>query len=315
MGVCLVNMFGFMKLPANKIFKQKSVDPGFSASSSTNPFDSDNEETKNTLLNPSRRTSSEPMLITPDFEDDCPKIKGVSSSSSSSSPYSGSSAPRDRYENNFRDSGGLESQSVQELENYAAYKAEETTNSVNNCLKIAENIREDATMTLDMLHHQGEQITRTHTMAVDMDKDLSTGEKLLSNLGGMFSKTWKPKKTKEISGPLITADNSTKRNENRLEQQKEKLGIAPVPRGRSATRTPPSEPTSALQKVEVEKEKQDDALSDLSNILGDLKNMAFDMGSELDRQNKALDHLSDDADELNSRVKGANQRARRLLGK
>lgn len=29
--------------------------------------------------------------------------------------------------------------------------------------------------------------------------------------------------------------------------------------------------------------KQDDALSDLSNILGDLKNMAADMGSELDR--------------------------------
>ncbi|CAA2998231.1 SNAP25 homologous SNAP30 [Olea europaea subsp. europaea] len=55
-----------------------------------------------------------------------------------------------------------------------------------------------------------------------------------------------------------------------------------------------------MQQVEFEKAKQDDALSDLSNILGDLKGMAFDMGSELDRQNKALDHLSDDVDELNS---------------
>lgn len=36
-------------------------------------------------------------------------------------------------------------------------------------------------------------------------------------------------------------------------------------------------------KTQVEKEKQDDALSDLSNILGDLKSMAVDMGSELDR--------------------------------
>lgn len=35
--------------------------------------------------------------------------------------------------------------------------------------------------------------------------------------------------------------------------------------------------------TQVEKEKQDDALSDLSNILGDLKSMAVDMGSELDR--------------------------------
>lgn len=34
---------------------------------------------------------------------------------------------------------------------------------------------------------------------------------------------------------------------------------------------------------QVEKTKQDDALSDLSNILGDLKGMAVDMGSEMDR--------------------------------
>lgn len=34
---------------------------------------------------------------------------------------------------------------------------------------------------------------------------------------------------------------------------------------------------------QVEKAKQDDALSDLSNILGDLKSMAADMGGELDR--------------------------------
>lgn len=33
------------------------------------------------------------------------------------------------------------------------------------------------------------------------------------------------------------------------------------------------------------------------------------------RQNKALDNLGGDIDELNSRVKGANQRARHLLAK
>ena len=147
-----------MKLPANKISKQKSVDPGFSVSSSTtaNPFDSDTEDnTKQNIVKPARRTSSEPMLITPDFEDDYDKRKG------------------ERYKNDFRDSVGLENQSVQELENYAVYKAEETTKSVNNCLKIAEDIRQDATTTLDMLNQQGEQITRTHMMAADIDKDLS----------------------------------------------------------------------------------------------------------------------------------------------
>jgi len=36
---------------------------------------------------------------------------------------------------------------------------------------------------------------------------------------------------------------------------------------------------------------------------------------KLCRHNKALNHLYDDVDELNFRVKGANQRGRRLLGK
>ncbi|OVA00762.1 Target SNARE coiled-coil domain [Macleaya cordata] len=304
-------MFGFMKSPLNKISKQNSVDPGFPGSSTSNPFDSDSESDTKKTIKPARRTSSEPVLVTPDFnsnpfDDDERKP--------SSSSYSANKAVKNNYQNDFRDSGGLESQSVQELENYAVYKAEETTKSVNNCLKIAEDIREDAANTLVTLHQQGEQITRTHMMAQNIDQDLSRGEKLLGSLGGMFSKTWKPKKTRAITGPRITADDSYKTKASHLEQR-EKLGMAPVPKGPKNSRQPASESSSALQKVEVEKDKQDDALNDLSNILGDLKSMAVDMGSELERQNKALDHLDVDVEELNSRVKGANQRTRRLLGK
>lgn len=168
-------MFGFMKSPVNKVFRQKSVEPGFPASSSSNPFDSDTESDAN-YTKPAKRTSSEPMLITQNFntnpfDDDDGRSHLVGSSSSPS--YSGSAAAKDRYRNDFHDSGGLQNQSVQDLENYAVYKAEETTKTTNNCLKLAEEIREDATRTLDMLHHQGEQITRTHQMAVDTDKDLS----------------------------------------------------------------------------------------------------------------------------------------------
>nr|XP_018677047.1 PREDICTED: LOW QUALITY PROTEIN: putative SNAP25 homologous protein SNAP30 [Musa acuminata subsp. malaccensis] len=145
---------------------------------------------------------------------------------------------------------GLQNQSVQELENYAAYKAEETTHKVNDCLKIAQVIREDASDILVMLHQQGEQITRTHETTVSIDHDLSRGEKLAQFL------------------------------------------------------------------QQIEKAKQDDTLSDFSDVLGQLKGMALDMSTEMDRQNKAwLPALHDDVEELNSRVKGANRRTRRLLGK
>lgn len=140
------------------------------------------------------------------------------------------------------------------------------------------------------------------------------GEKLLGSLGGIFSKTWKPKKTRPITGPMITRDDSFIRRGNHLEQR-DRLGLGHVPKGRNKSRTPPPEPTNALQKVEVEKAKQDDAFSDLSNLLDELKYMAVDMGSEIERHNKALGHVETDVEELNYRVKGANQRARRLLGK
>ncbi|KAL3037209.1 hypothetical protein AAZX31_01G053500 [Glycine max] len=280
-------MFGFRKTPA--------------------PTESD----KKTTLTAEKRTASEPVLPVPkskgNYFDDDDDDWGRKPSSSTASK------DKDRYKNGFSNSGGLENQSVQELENYAVYKSEETTKSVNNCLRIAEDIRGDATRTLDMLHQQGEQITRTHNMVVDTEKDLSRGEKLLNNLGGMFSKPWKPKKTREIQGPIITPDKPSKKNVHSKEDR-EKLGLAPLPKGRSAPTTPPNESSDAYQKVDYEKAKQDDALEDLSDILGDLKGMAISMGSELDKQNKALDHLADDVDELNSRVKGANQRARKLVG-
>ncbi|KAF5734674.1 SNAP25 ous protein SNAP33 [Tripterygium wilfordii] len=305
-------MFGVKKSPV-KVAKHGSAQPGYAVSSRTNPFDSDDELDNKQTIKPSRRTSSEPTLMAPNlnsnpFDDEVPKVN------SSASSHSLASAVRNNYKNDFHDSGGLENQSVQELENYAVYKAEETTKTVNNCLKVVEDIRENASTTLVTLHHQGEQITRTHNVAIDMDHDLSRGEKLLGSLGGMFSKTWKPKKTRPITGPRITKDDPTRRTANNL-QERERLGLNSAPKARSNVRAPSPEPTGALQKVEVEKAKQDDGLSDLSNYLDELKYMAIDMGSEIERQNKALEPMHNDVDELNFRVRGANQRGRRLLGK
>ncbi|GMH27582.1 hypothetical protein Nepgr_029425 [Nepenthes gracilis] len=269
--------------------------------STTSSATSDTESNNISILSPVRHTSSEPTLITPDLDDDS---WGRWIASHASSPYSNSSEVKNGYKNNFHDSGGLESQSIQELENYAVYKAEEATRTVNNCLSIAEGIRDDAARTLEALHHQGEQIASTNEIAVNIDRDLSKGEKLLNNLGGIFSKTWKPKKTRNITGPIVTPDYTS---QSATKEQRERLSAAPLSKGNITSKAPLPESSNALQKVELEKAKQDDALSDLSSIVDDLKSMAVDMGTELDRQSKALDYLGDDIDELNSRMKGELQ--------
>ncbi|OAY80004.1 SNAPous protein SNAP33 [Ananas comosus] len=279
----------------NKIPKQRSAD---TTSFATNPFDSDSELDRS--YTKSARASSVPSV-------------NVDEGRSTSTSSSGFSSARSKYKNDFRDDGGIENQSVQELESYAAYKAEETTERVNGCLRIAEEMREGASRTLVTLHQQGQQITRTHMDAVDIDHHLTRSEKLLGSLGGIFSKKWKPKKNREIKGPFLSRDDSFIRKGSHLEQR-QRLGLTdPLPR--SNPRRSATEPASALEKVEIEKAKQDDALSDLSNVLVELKGMAIDMGSEIERQTAALGNMEPEIDELNFRVRGANVRARRLLGK
>ncbi|KAG8058897.1 hypothetical protein GUJ93_ZPchr0002g24104 [Zizania palustris] len=266
-------------------------------SQNKNPFDSDSDD-GGREARPARASSVPPPA------DQRGSLLGSGAGAEGFS--SSSAAARSRYRNDFRDAGGVEAQSVQELEGYAAYKAEDTTQRVQGCVRIAEEMRETASKSLVTVHQQGQQITRTHMMAVDIDQDLSRSEKLLGDLGGIFSKKWKPKKNGEIRGPMLTRDDSFIRKGSHSEQR-QKLGLSDHP-PRSDARQFNSVPTSALQKVEVEKAKQDDALSDLSNILTELKGMAVDIGSEIDRQTKSLGDSEKDFDELNFRIKGANTR-------
>ncbi|KAJ0963478.1 hypothetical protein J5N97_028600 [Dioscorea zingiberensis] len=297
---------GTARTPISKGSKRDSVEPGLFGS---NPFDSDPEA--DTKTKPAS-ASSAPATTKSNFTNSPYSCDEYVSSSSAS--YSGFADAKNRYKNDFRDSGGLDNQSTQELENYAVYKAEEISQKLNGCLKIAHGIKEDATNTLITLHQQGEQITQTHLNASNIDHDLSRGEKLLGSLGGIFSKTWKPKKIRPIKGPVLIRDDSFKRKGSHMEQR-EKLGLSSSPKGKLYLRQYPAEPANALEKVEIEKTKQDDTLTDLSDVLDQLKEMALDMGSEIERQNKAIDDVHDDVDVLNIRMKGVNIRGRRLLGK
>ncbi|KAM7267521.1 hypothetical protein ACFE04_009687 [Oxalis oulophora] len=263
-------------------------------SPSSNPFDSDNESGSTESFTLSRSSSESKKLCL------------SSSSEKKTNPFDDSTsymlslspdrlwAKTNRTRVSFCDlGGGLESKSKQQLEDYAVNKAEETCKVVNDCLQ------------------QGEHITKTHIAATEIERNLTRGEKILRKLGGLFSKTWKPKKTCKITGPLLSTDDKSKRRV-RFSDKREVLGFQPLPKGRSRLL---QEPTNALQKVEVEKAEQDDTDSDLSDALEVLKDMAVEMGYEIEWKKKGLDLMEGDINELNLRVRGANQQSGHLLRK
>lgn len=151
--------------------KRSFFAPKKAAAAARNPFDSDSDDDKPQPQQRPARASSVPPPA--DQRGSAPYGAGEGGGLfSSSSSYSAGPANR-HYRNDFRDAGGLEAQSVQELEGYAAYKAEETTRRTQGCLRIAEEMRDTASKTLVTVHQQGQQIHRTHMMAIDIDQDLS----------------------------------------------------------------------------------------------------------------------------------------------
>jgi hypothetical protein len=49
-------------------------------------------------------------------------------------------------------------------------------------------------------------------------------------------------------------------------------------------------------------------------MIGNLRNMAVDMGTEIEGQNRLLDRVNQKAESNTARVNQANQRANKLLG-
>jgi synaptosomal-associated protein 25 len=73
------------------------------------------------------------------------------------------------------------------------------------------------------------------------------------------------------------------------------------------------DPTSVAGQLDAERDTQDDMLGELSTVISQMKEMSMDMNVEIQRQSPGIDHLSEDIQELNSRVKRANVRGQRLL--
>lgn len=202
-------------------------------------------------------------------------------------------------------------QAVMDLERHAVKKSQETTSTLKNCLRVAEDTMGVGAQTLISLHEQGVQIERTHEKAVDLDQHLSRGEKLLGSLGGMFSKSWKPKKTKKITGPMVGRVNDHHHKESA--EDREALGLNGS-QGLKKERSGSNHDTETFEgQINSEKDTQDDMLDDLSTVLSQMKEMSMDMNTEIDRQAPAIGHLHDDIGELNDRVKRANVRGQRLL--
>lgn len=200
---------------------------------------------------------------------------------------------------------------LQELHLEASRVTDESLESTRKMVTLCEESQEIGIKTLVMLDEQGEQLDRVEEGMDRINADMREAERHLTGMEkccGLcvcpcyrnkrfkktsdYEKTWKSSEDGRVvnSQPTRVLDN---RN-----------GAPPPPGGYVSRIT-----------NDAREDEMDENLVQVNSMLGNLRNMALDMGTELDSQNDQAERICRKADSNEDRIKLANARTEKIIKK
>ncbi|XP_025104782.1 synaptosomal-associated protein 25-like isoform X5 [Pomacea canaliculata] len=197
---------------------------------------------------------------------------------------------------------------LQELQMQANLVTDESLESTRRMLALCEESQDVGVKTLSVLDQQGEQLDRIEEGMDQINQDMRDAEKNLEGLekccglcvlpwkrsknfekGADYNKTWKASEDGKVNtnGPRIVVD--------------DRNGAGPA--GGYITRV----------LNDAREDEMEQNMCEVSGMIGNLRNMAVDMGNEIESQNRQIDRINQKGESLNSRVDNANKRANQIL--
>ncbi|XP_051578359.1 synaptosomal-associated protein 23-like isoform X1 [Myxocyprinus asiaticus] len=218
------------------------------------------------------------------------------------------------------DTSKMADMSVEDITMRANQVTDESLESTRRMLQMAEESRETGVKTMTMLDEQGEQLRRVDQGMDQINQDMRQAEKNLTDLSkccglcvcpcdrvtsiehdGRYKRTWGTgsdnSSTVGKEGGVVSSQPAAIRNGQAVS------GGSAAPSGAYIKRV-----TNDAREDEMEEN-----LDQVGSIIGNLKNLAMDMGNEIEKQNKTIDRITDKADMNKARIDEANQRANKLL--
>eukprot|EP00096_Caligus_rogercresseyi_P009889 TRINITY_DN345_c1_g1_i1.p1 TRINITY_DN345_c1_g1~~TRINITY_DN345_c1_g1_i1.p1 ORF type:complete len:207 (+),score=76.74 TRINITY_DN345_c1_g1_i1:485-1105(+) len=172
----------------------------------------------------------------------------------------------------------------------------ESTRRMKN---MCEEAKDCGIKTLVMLDDQGEQLEKFESGMDNINSDMRLAEQALRSMDllcGIFPKFWKK------SGGF-------KEDDAVWGDQKQVGGSGPPPPGVEI----PNGAFVAKITNDAREDEMEENMEQVSSMIGNLRNMANDMGGELSNQNAQLDRINLKAGSDITRVKMANDKARSLM--
>jgi len=196
-----------------------------------------------------------------------------------------------------------------DLERFRAQQnavTDESLESTRRMVMMVEDSQSAGTKTIEMLEQQGEQLNRIEGGLDNINADMKEAEKHLTGMEkwcGLCLMPWnRRKKVKDFD--------EAKWEEKQVGKDGSVVKRQPQGHGDSADTGGPF-----IQRItnDAREDEMEDNMQSVSNVLGNLKNMAADMGGELERQNKQLDKIDIKASGADVKINTANKRTEKLL--
>ncbi|XP_013773265.1 synaptosomal-associated protein 25-like isoform X1 [Limulus polyphemus] len=182
---------------------------------------------------------------------------------------------------------------------------DESLESTRRMLTLCEESQDVGVKTLVMLDEQGEQLDRVEENMDKINADMKEAEKNLTGMEkccGLCVCPWAKVKT-------FRENMSTwKGNEDGKVVGDQPARVVDGRNGASSKGGYITKITNDAREDEMEENIQQ-----VGTIVGNLRNMAIDMGSELDSQNSQLTRINQKAESNEMRIEGANKRAYKLM--
>jgi len=193
---------------------------------------------------------------------------------------------------------------LQELQFKAGQVTDESLESTRRMLALCEESKEAGIRTLVALDDQGEQLDRIEDGMDQINADMREAEKNLTGMekccGLCVLPCQKSASFKEDEGTWKGNDDGKVVNN---QPQRIAMDNGCGPQGGYIGRI-----TNDDREVEMEEN-----MGQVNTMIGNLRNMAIDMGSELENQNRQLDRINLKGESNETRIAVANQRANKLL--
>ncbi|XP_019580963.1 synaptosomal-associated protein 23 isoform X1 [Rhinolophus sinicus] len=220
----------------------------------------------------------------------------------------------------------MDNLSAEEIQLRAHQVTDESLESTRRILGLAIESQDAGIKTITMLDEQGEQLNRIEEGMDQINKDMKEAEKTLTELNkccglcvcpcnrfsdvGCFNEI----RTKNFeAGKAYKAtwgDGGDNSPSNVVSKQPGR-----VTNGQPQRATTGAASGGYINRItnDAREDEMEENLTQVGNILGNLKNMALDMGNGIEAQNRQIERITEKADTNKDRIDNANARAKKLI--